>query len=387
MIKNNGDIIPFLKQKDYIMVNNCLGEGSFGKTVLLQDPYIDELFVAKKYEPEFEEIRESFYKNFLDEIKILHKLNHRNIVRVYNYYAYDNIFTGYILMEYIEGQNIQEYISEYIDFLAEVSIDEVFVQLIDGFKYIEQNGVLHRDIREGNILIDKTGVVKIIDFGIGKFFKKQEENTDSLFGQINRANSDTLPQEYYDGTYTSQTDMFYLAELFNRLLKNAKYSDDINFSYQNILDKMMQKQPDQRYNSFSEIQDAIGKHDFSNMNISESDKTIYQSLSNLIYDSLSAYTDERKFNYDASIFISRMEKALKDNLFEDVIQRNEDIIRCIVLSNYRYSNRINIPCRVVKSFLDWFKGATQQSQKLILNNLVSKLMSIRIDQPDPDLPF
>lgn len=47
VLKQNGDIIPFLKQKDYVMVNNDLGGGSFGKTVLLQDPFIDELFVAK----------------------------------------------------------------------------------------------------------------------------------------------------------------------------------------------------------------------------------------------------------------------------------------------------------------------------------------------------
>lgn len=110
--KQNGDIIPFVKQKDYIMVNNDLGGGSFGKTVLLQDPFIDELFVAKKYEPEFDGIKEQFYKNFLDEIKILYKLNHRNIVRIYNYYAYENIFTGYILMEYIDGKNIGDFIGD-----------------------------------------------------------------------------------------------------------------------------------------------------------------------------------------------------------------------------------------------------------------------------------
>lgn len=112
-MKSNGDIVPFLKQKDYIMINNDLGVGSFGKTVLLQDPFIDELFVAKKYEPEYEEIKEKFYKNFLDEIKILYKLNHRNIVRIYNYYSYEDIFTGYILMEYINGTNIGKYITEY----------------------------------------------------------------------------------------------------------------------------------------------------------------------------------------------------------------------------------------------------------------------------------
>ena len=48
MAKNNGDMISFLMQKQYIMVNNNLGSGSFGKTVLLKDPFIDELFVAKK---------------------------------------------------------------------------------------------------------------------------------------------------------------------------------------------------------------------------------------------------------------------------------------------------------------------------------------------------
>ena len=88
------------------MVNNDLGGGSFGKTVVLQDPYINELFVAKKYEPEFEFLREAFYKNFLDEIKILYKLNHPNIVRIFGYYPYEESCTGYILMEFIEGTDI-----------------------------------------------------------------------------------------------------------------------------------------------------------------------------------------------------------------------------------------------------------------------------------------
>lgn len=242
-MKNNGDIVPFLKQKDYIMVNNDLGGGSFGKAVLLQDPFIDELFVAKKYEPEYEDIKERFYKNFLDEIKILYKLNHRNVVSIYNYYAYENIFTGYILMEYVEGKNIGEFITEYVGFFEDVSLDDVFFQLIDGFCYIEEHRVIHRDIREGNILIDKAGTVKIIDFGIGKIFEKKAGDSDSLVVEINRAGSDTLPQEYYDGIYTHKSDMFYLAELFNRLLKEADEPDLLDFSYHDILDKMMEKQP------------------------------------------------------------------------------------------------------------------------------------------------
>lgn len=102
-MKNNGDIVSFLKQKNYIMINNNLGGGSFGKTVLLQDPFIGELFVAKMYSPKFKELKEKYYKNFLDEIKIMYKLQHSNIVRIYNYYAYEKYHTGYIIMEYIDG--------------------------------------------------------------------------------------------------------------------------------------------------------------------------------------------------------------------------------------------------------------------------------------------
>lgn len=386
MKKSNGDVIQFVKRKDYVMVNNNLGSGSFGKTVLLQDPFIDVLFVAKKYEPEFEGIREQFYHKFLDEIKILHKLNHRNVVRVYNYYAYPEIFTGYIVMEYIDGENLEDFISEYCIF-SRVSIDNVFIQLIEGFRYIETNGIVHRDIREGNILLDRNGVVKIIDFGIGKLFEKREETEDSLVSEINRANSDTLPQEFFDGTYTSQTDMFYLAELFNRLILAKEDPTDADFSFQKVLDKMMQKRPEDRYNSFTEVKEALNKLDFDT-EISEEDKKIYQTFSNSIYKSLSCFLEERKFNHDTSRLIEKLEKVLKDNCFEHIVQENSEIIECIVSGRFKYMPNEAISCADVYKFLNWFKGSTSQSQQLIISNLISKLSRIRVEiEEDYDLPF
>lgn len=385
-MKNNGETIPFLKQKDYIMINNNLGGGSFGKTVLLQDPFIDELFVAKKYEPAHDEIKERFYKNFLDEIKILYKLNHKNIVRIYNYYAYENIFTGYILMEYIDGTDIENYIYN-CAIWNEGSIDDVFIQLIDGFKYIEENSVIHRDIRENNILVDKNGTVKIIDFGIGKIFEQPDGQNDSLKSEINRKNSDTLPDEYYQGVYTSKTDMFYIGELLNRLIVNAGGSDSLSFSYQYILNKMMKKNPNNRFSSFAEIRDIIDRHDFINMNITDKDKLIYQKFSNKLYQSLSVFIDERKFNYDNDLFITTIERVLRNNCFEDLIQQNEDVIRAVVVGGFKYKRNVNIECTIVKNFLEWFKKSDKQSQKLILNNIIIKLSSIPVEEREPDLPF
>ena len=386
--KQNGDIIPFVKQKDYVMVNNDLGGGSFGKTVLLQDPFIDELFVAKKYEPEYDEIKEQFYKNFLDEIKILYKLNHRNIVRIYNYYAYENISTGYIIMEYVDGKNIGDFIGNYFAPFEKTSLDDVFLQLIDAFCYIETHGIIHRDIREGNILIDKSGTVKVIDFGIGKIASKADGgDTDSLAADINRAASDTLPQEYYDGIYTSLTDMFYLAELFGRLIDNAENCDRTDFSYNDILDKMMEKRPENRFENFAAIRETVGKHDFLHMQISDGDRKIYQKFTNLICESLTSYMNEPRFNTDCTIFISRLEKALTTNLFETVIQKNADVISSIVDCGYRYNNDVSISNEIVRKFLDWFKASTPQSQALILNNFIAKISDIIVVDPDLDLPF
>lgn len=385
--KQNGDLIPFVKQKDYIMVNNNLGSGSFGKTVLLQDPFIDELFVCKKYEPEYEENEELFYKNFLDEIKIMYKLNHPNIVRIYNYYAYEDVCTGYILMEYIDGKNIGDFILGYFPPLESTSLDNIFIQLVDAFCYMESCGIVHRDIREGNILIDKNGTVKVIDFGIGKIFSKPTEVIDSLAGDINRGASDTLPQEYYDGVYTNLTDMFYLAELFHRLINNSTYCDWDVFSYKDILYKMMEKQPQNRFESFTAVKEAIGKHDFINMDISDEDKEIYQAFTNDVYQTISSYMEEPQFITDITTFSSRLKSALTLNLFESFIQDNSDIVRSVVTSGYRYKKGIYISVETVQKFLDWFSASTPQSQTLILNNFISKISSIRVEKPDPDLPF
>ena len=388
-MKQNGDMVTFLRKKDYIMLNNDLGGGSFGKTVLLNDPFIDELFVAKMYKPQYDEIKEKFYSNFLHEIKILHKLNHPNIVRIYNYYAYEETCTGYILMEYVNGKDIGDFFEEYNkECEAVVTVDEIFAQLINAFTYIEEKEVVHRDIREGNIRIDTNGIVKVIDFGIGKILMSSKDIYDSLLTDINREESDTLPKEYFDGIYTSHTDMFYLSELFNRLLKKITDKEIKPFSYYNILKKMMEKNPKDRYRNFREIKELIEQQNFVEIPISNEDKRIYQAFANCIWESLISYKMERKFNYNTQNFIYKLKSALEENTFEDYIQNNAQIIESIVIGGYRCKPDIQIPCYVVKDFLTWFKKSTKDSQKLILRNIIVKLSTIEVVfEFDEELPF
>lgn len=156
------EIIKFTRKKDYKFIQP-LGSGALGYTILVEDETINEQFVCKKYSPIEGVQPEKYYKNFVDEIKLMHKLFHNNIVRIYNYYLFEEYHTGYILMEYIDGSNIEEYLKLYPE-----NINNIFEQIINGFAYLESQNILHRDIRSGNILVDKNGFVKIIDFGFGK---------------------------------------------------------------------------------------------------------------------------------------------------------------------------------------------------------------------------
>lgn len=384
-MKNNGDIVAFVKQKDYVMVNNDLGSGSFGQTVLLKDPFIDELFVAKKYEPYYESDRKEFFDSFLQEIKIMYKLNHKNVVRVFSYYPFESLYTGYILMEYIDGKRIDEYLDDPSLWAKGVDPDTIFSQLIDGFAYIEERGIVHRDIREGNILITRDGVVKIIDFGLGKTFSPIDTSDDSMAEIINRSGLDRLPNEYFEGKYDSQTDMFYLAELYNRLLRKTHV--DFLFSYDFVLQKMMELKKENRYASFSAIKEAMAKRDFGDLEISQKDKEIYQEFSNAILSCLSCFKESRIFVTDIKEFKDNIHAVIQRNCFENIVQNPSDLVSLVVKGNYKFYTQREISCEVVTAFEKWYNSLSENWQRLVLNNIIAKLSVVKIEYADDELPF
>src|SRR5882757_2733255 len=94
--------LEFMRKRNYVDVRP-LGRGGLGEARLIFDDVINEHFVCKKYAPNNEEHREKYFNHFIDEIKLLHLVFHKNIVRVFNYYLYPDQYVGYILMEYVEG--------------------------------------------------------------------------------------------------------------------------------------------------------------------------------------------------------------------------------------------------------------------------------------------
>ncbi len=382
-MKEKDSVIPFIKQKNYRMINNNLGSGSFGKTVLLKDESIDELFVCKKYEPYYKEDTTLFYDFFKREIKIMYRLNHRNIVRIYNYYLYDEYNTGYIIMEYIQGTNIDEYFANNSDLLDS---NDLFVQLIDAFDCLEKNKIIHRDIRSSNIMVDDDNKIKVIDFGLGKVFESKNMSEDSLAKEINRMGMEQIPSELSKGIYNTKTDMFCLAELFNRMLKRY---DIKNFKYETILTKMMHCDPNKRFDSFDKILNAINNKDFKMIEITESDKITYRNFSNGLKQSISCFTDTLKMETDIDKILKSLGEVISNNCFEDIIVSNNALVSVFVKSPYRYYKNVEISIIDVENFYEWISSKDEKYQQVVINNLKLKLQTIetKIEIDDDDLPF
>ena len=167
-----------MKIDNYILEKQ-LGEGSFGKvleTKLATDP--SKLFATKVYERKKIEGTPQF--NYLtNECNILHELNHPNIVKLVDVKKTKNHY--YIIMEYCNGGELadalEKYKEKYGKPFSEELVQYFMRQIIDAFKYIHANGVIHRDIKLENILLnykteeDKNNLnlmnatAKIIDFG------------------------------------------------------------------------------------------------------------------------------------------------------------------------------------------------------------------------------
>ena len=155
----------------YIIIYNeafhPLGRGSFGCVYHYKDP-ISKLDLAIKCMPvdgEYDFAEEKHVA--MNEIKIHERLTHPNIVKYFTTYQIENIFM--ILMEFVDGGNVYDRLQNTGPF-NENLVRNYTAQILEGLVYMHSQEIVHRDLRSKNILISKSNVIKISDFGISKCF-------------------------------------------------------------------------------------------------------------------------------------------------------------------------------------------------------------------------
>jgi len=114
-------------------------------------------------------------KKFFHEAMILAKLDHPGITRLLEFFPDGNNYA--IVMEYVEGVELKRILQQQKGYLPFEIAMKIARQALDAFQYALENGILHRDIKPGNIMIDNNGNAKIMDFGIAKMSSTASHDT------------------------------------------------------------------------------------------------------------------------------------------------------------------------------------------------------------------
>ena len=140
-----------------------LGSGGFGAVYLAEDTWIDKkvaLKVPHRQNLDFSEL--------LKEPRLLASLNHPNVVTVLTAERQDNVF--FIVMEYVPGDTLESII-ERDGALDLTRVLDYTCQICNAMDHAHRHGVIHRDLRPGNVLVSEQGLVKVADFGTSRFLE------------------------------------------------------------------------------------------------------------------------------------------------------------------------------------------------------------------------
>lgn len=368
----DNNIINF-PQKSYIKLND-LGQGGLGKTVLLKDPTIDQVFVCKKLSPYDGILDINRFNRFVNEIKILYAINHPNIVRVFSYYLFPEKLTGYLLMEYVNGNNISDYISNHPQ-----ETNDLFIQTIRGFAHLEKHKILHRDIRPGNLLVSNDGILKIIDFGFGKTI-----NGSCISKSITLNWPYSWPNELYNKIYDFRTEIFFIGCLFKSIIIENNLNDI--FKFNSILDKMLETDYSQRIKSFASVLKAIHQEYNNFINFDEKAKKIYNNLADSLISVCSELDLAATYIIDTDKITESLNELIKKSSLENYLQDNRLLINCFIKANhYKYKPRIKIDMTCIIDFAKWWISLSKENKDIVLLNLSTRLDQIA--REDANLPF
>jgi eukaryotic-like serine/threonine-protein kinase len=369
-------IIKFVRRKDFELIKE-LGQGACGRTVLLNDPIIDEQFVCKKYSPMYDNLIDIFYDNFVKEIKFLHELNHPNIVRVFNYYLYPEEKTGYILMEYVSGYDIEDYLNKYPE-----NIDSVFKQVIEAFFHLESHSILHRDIRPMNILVSEFGDVKVIDFGFSKKIIKTEDFDKSI--SLNWWCEP--PYEFREHQYTHSTEVYFIGKLFDKIAVEREIDQ---FAYKDIITKMAVRTPEERIGTFSEVRSKILNEAFSELEFDFFELDSYRSFANQLSQTISKISHSSKYIESSTDILRKLEEAYKAVMLEKKVPTNTVVLNALINGGYYYSKKDFFEVSILHDFLKLLRHASQTKRNIIIANLKTRMNAAPRYNEDSldDIPF
>jgi eukaryotic-like serine/threonine-protein kinase len=142
-----------------------LGRGAMGVVYKAEDPNLDRTVALKTILLDRDaEGRAEYHKRFFLEAKAAGKLQHPNIVTVYDFGEVDDV--AYLAMELLEGTDLRKRVQQ--GPIPPAEAIEIGCQVAEGLAYAHQRGIVHRDVKPANIMLPDRGAAKIMDFGLAR---------------------------------------------------------------------------------------------------------------------------------------------------------------------------------------------------------------------------
>ncbi len=259
-----------------------IGRGSMGVVYKADDPVIEREVAIKAIQLSFSvtsDEKQLYLNRFYREAKAAGKLNHPNIVTIYDVDEDKETGTPFIVMEYLEGTSLQEMLSQGM-LLPLKDVNDIVIQIADALNYAHNQNVVHRDIKSGNIMLLPGLKSKIMDFGIARMASSDLTKSGQFMGTPNY-----MSPEQIDGktAVDGRSDLFSLGVIYYLLLTGERpFSGDsftsisykivhvdpipprtinpaVPEAYNAILERLLAKDPNQRYSSGADLVEDLRK--------------------------------------------------------------------------------------------------------------------------------
>src|ERR1700683_111410 len=189
-----------------------LGEGGMGTVYKARDREVDRLIALKVIRPELAQNADALHR-FKQELILARQVTHRNVIRIFDLGEADGM--KFITMEYIEGRDLKSIIREKGKFTPKEA-EKIVVQVCKALEVSHAEGVIHRDLKPQNIMLDEQGKVSVMDFGIARSMEAGGgmTQTGALVGTPEYMSPEQAQGQHLD----ARSDLFSLGIIFYELL-------------------------------------------------------------------------------------------------------------------------------------------------------------------------